>query len=521
MERRSASPGSRPAQATPREGETPEEYRQRVRRRLAQLQELVENAAVSDFEQPAEFFEEDEFTELEVGISLVLDDLRGVLRENQAANEALRREKDSLDKFNRALEERVHARTRELEWKAIELETRTRELEAANAELMSQDKYKSDFLAAMSHELRTPLNAIIGYSELLQDHAQDRLSKRHQRALGSVLDAARHLLSLINDLLDLSKVSAGKMEINPGMLATRGIMEKVRSMVASQAEPKGLQVQLEIAPQAEVAYGDARRLEQCLLNLASNAVKFTPPGGRVLLAAVPHPEGVQFSVADTGPGISAEDQKRLFKEFVQLQDVTRREHGGTGLGLALTKRLVELHKGRIWVESEVGKGSAFHFTLPSPQARPRGREVLVVDDDPVFRQACAGWLRELGLEPVEAGTAESALAYLSGSKPSAVLLDINLPGITGLELAGKIRAHPTGASLPILFVTAVQLSEAQRMARSTYQGAWIPKSSQVREAVAAELRRLGLTDDAPSPMPAQPRIRLDDAPSRPSEEALP
>lgn len=492
-------PGSR-APPTPAETDLAA-YQQRVRRRLAALQDLVENAAVSDFEGlPADFYEEDEFTELEVGISLVLDDLRGVLRENQAANAALKVEKAATDQLNRELEERVHDRTRQLEARTAELEARTRQLEEANRELQAQDQYKSDFLAAMSHELRTPLNAIIGYSELLQDHAADRLSKRHQRALNSVLDSAKHLLSLINDLLDMSKVSAGKMEINPGMLATRGILEKVRSMVAAQSDAKSLQVGLEIAPQAEVAWGDARRLEQCLLNLASNAVKFTPAGGRILLAAVPHPEGVQFSVADTGPGISPEDQKRLFREFVQLQDVTRREHGGTGLGLALTKKLVELHKGRIWIESQLGKGTAFHFVLPSPQARPRGREVLLCDDDAVFRTAMAGWLKELGLEPVEAATGEAALAYLSGSKPSAVILDLNLPGIPGLEVAQRIRE--TTRELPLLFVSAVQLTEAERVARNTYQGAWLPKGPAVREAVAAELRRLGLTDDGPSPAPA-------------------
>jgi signal transduction histidine kinase len=471
-------------------------YHARVRRRLGQLQDLVENAAVSDFDgMPADFFEEDEFTELEVGISLVLDDLRGVLRENQAANDALRREKEAVDKL-------VHERTRELEQRTLELEARTAELERANVELQAQDQYKSDFLAAMSHELRTPLNAIIGYSELLEDHAADRLSKRHQRALGSVLEAARHLLALINDLLDMSKVSAGKMEINPGMLATRGVVEKVRAMVSGQADAKGLQVSVEIAPQAEVAWGDARRLEQALLNLASNAVKFSPAGGRIMLAAVPHPEGVQFTVADTGPGIGPEDQKRLFKEFVQLQDITKREHGGTGLGLSLTKRLVELHKGRIWVESELGRGSAFHFVLPTPQHRPRGREVLLVDDDGAFRSLAAGWLRELGLEPVEAATGESALAYLSGNTPSAVVLDLNLPGIQGLEVAARIRQGAgAGQNVPILFVSAVQLSEAERAAKNTYKGAWLPKGPRVRDSMANELRRLGLTDDAPSPAP--------------------
>jgi PAS domain S-box-containing protein len=245
-----------------------------------------------------------------------------------------------------------------------DLQARTRELAEKSAELEVASKHKSDFLANMSHELRTPLNAIVGFSQVLKEKLFGPVNEKQDEYLDDILSSADHLLELINDILDLSKVEAGQVELETGLFSLREALERGVVMVRERALKNGVALELELDPGIDLVEGDERRIRQVVFNLLSNAVKFTPQGGRVDVSAAQENGEVVVCVKDTGPGISAEDQARIFEEFQQARDTNGERPEGTGLGLALSKSLVELHGGRIWVESEPGKGSSFTFTLP-------------------------------------------------------------------------------------------------------------------------------------------------------------
>ena len=278
------------------------------------------------------------------------------------------------DEFNRmaaqlresyaGLELKVEERTRELATALSELDEKSRELEAAS-------QHKSDFLANMSHELRTPLNAIIGFSQVLREEIVGGVNEKQAEYLEDILSSANHLLSLINDVLDLSKVEAGQVELEIAPFSLREALERGVLMVRERAMRDGVEVALVTNPDVDLVVGDERRVRQVIFNLLSNAVKFTPAGGAVDVSAEQVDGEVRVAVTDTGPGLAAEDHERIFDEFQQTKTgIELRE--GTGLGLALSKRLVELHGGRIWVDSELGRGSTFVFTLPL-EARRNGR----------------------------------------------------------------------------------------------------------------------------------------------------
>jgi signal transduction histidine kinase len=257
------------------------------------------------------------------------------------------------------LEQKVQERTRELATALGELDEKSRELETVS-------RHKSEFLANMSHELRTPLNAIIGFSQVLREQLFGEVNEKQAEYLDDIISSGNHLLALINDILDLSKVEAGQIELELAPFSLREALERGVVMVREQATNDGVHIEISAAPDVDVVTGDERRIRQVIFNLLSNAVKFTPEGGAVDVRARQVNGEVRVSVADTGPGIAPEDHKRIFDEFQQTEaGIEQRE--GTGLGLALSKRLVELHGGRIWVESEFGKGSTFVFALP---ARP-------------------------------------------------------------------------------------------------------------------------------------------------------
>jgi signal transduction histidine kinase len=258
------------------------------------------------------------------------------------------------------LEHKVEERTRELATALTELDEKSRELEAAS-------RHKSEFLANMSHELRTPLNAIIGFSQVLNEKLFGEVNEKQAEYLQDILTSANHLLALINDILDLSKVEAGQVELSVAPFSLREALEGGIVMVRERASNDSVEVALSDTPGIDLVCGDERRIRQVIFNLLSNAVKFTPAGGSVYVQAAQVNGEVRVSVADTGPGIAPEDHERIFEEFQQTETgVGQRE--GTGLGLALSKRLVELHGGRIWVDSALGQGSTFVFTLPSTHA---------------------------------------------------------------------------------------------------------------------------------------------------------
>jgi signal transduction histidine kinase len=247
---------------------------------------------------------------------------------------------------------------------AINVNRMNDELQRLYKELETASKHKSEFLANMSHELRTPLNAIIGFSQVLRERISGEINAKQEEYLDDIVTSANHLLALINDVLDLSKVEAGQVELQVAPFSLRDALERGVSMVREQATTDGVQVALHANGGLDVITGDERRIRQVIFNLLSNAVKFTPAGGLVDVSARQRNGEVTVSVADTGPGIAAEDLDRIFEEFQQTE-AGARQREGTGLGLALSKRFVEMHGGRIWCDSELGKGSTFRFTLPA------------------------------------------------------------------------------------------------------------------------------------------------------------
>jgi signal transduction histidine kinase len=247
---------------------------------------------------------------------------------------------------------------------AVNVNRMNDELRRLYMELEAASRHKSEFLANMSHELRTPLNAIIGFSQVLREEMFGPVNQKQAEYLDDIISSGNHLLSLINDVLDLSKVEAGQVELAVHPFSLREALERGVVMVRERATEDGVRVAFTADPEVDVVDGDERRIKQVIFNLLSNAVKFTPAGGEVDVSATRANGEVRISVADTGPGIAPEDRERIFEEFQQSETgVGERE--GTGLGLALSKRFVELHGGRIWLESELGRGSTFTFALPA------------------------------------------------------------------------------------------------------------------------------------------------------------
>jgi signal transduction histidine kinase len=251
-----------------------------------------------------------------------------------------------------------------------EIEDKSRQIEAAN-------RHKSEFLANMSHELRTPLNAIIGFSEVLQERLFGELNEKQAEYTDDILTSGRHLLSLINEILDLSKVEAGRMELELATFDLPLAIDNARTFVRERATKHGITLDVDVDERVGDYVGDERKIKQILLNLLSNAVKFTPEGGRIGITARQTNGSVEISVSDTGIGIPPEDQATIFEEFRQVGGDYAHKKEGTGLGLTLAKKFVELHGGRIWVESDIGKGSTFTFTLPlnpHPCPLPEGED---------------------------------------------------------------------------------------------------------------------------------------------------
>ena len=266
------------------------------------------------------------------------------------------------DEFG-ALATRLNETTRELARLDAEQRQAADVLRSLNAKLEQASRAKSEFLANMSHELRTPLNAILGFTEMLLDGLYGDVPTELKEPLADIQTNGQHLLRLINDVLDLSKIEAGRMELSLGDYAVADVVASVRASLRSLANEKGLELLTEVAPDVSDAYGDSKRITQCLLNLVGNALKFTRQG-RVVVAVNRDSERLRFRVSDTGIGIPADQLDAIFAEFRQVDTTTTRDFGGTGLGLSITKKFVELHGGRIWVESEPGKGSTFYFTIP-------------------------------------------------------------------------------------------------------------------------------------------------------------
>ena len=248
---------------------------------------------------------------------------------------------------------------------AADMNRMSEELGRLYGALDAANRHKSEFLASMSHELRTPLNAIIGFSEVLKDGLIGELTAKQAEYMRDIHSSGHHLLSLINDILDLSKIEAGRMELMVSSFNLPIALENAVTLVRERANRHGLKLELTIDERLGDFEADERKFKQILLNLLSNALKFTPEGGKISVNAMPDEEGVQVSVSDTGVGIAPQDHEAIFEEFRQVGSDYTKKREGTGLGLTLTRKFVEMHGGRIWVQAELGKGSIFTFTVPS------------------------------------------------------------------------------------------------------------------------------------------------------------
>jgi PAS domain S-box-containing protein len=324
-----------------------------------------------------------------------------------------------------------------------------------NADTANQAK--SDFLASMSHELRSPLNTIMGYTQLLAEESVGPLNEKQRRFLGHVAKDSEHLLKLINDILDLSKIEAGHLEFNREPFGLQLLFHEVLTMTRQRAIDKKVSLKSEDHPEA-IIFGDALRAKQVLINLISNALKFTPSGGFVNLTASQHGSQVAITVADSGIGISPEHQEAVFGRFYQVASTTRGGKEGTGLGLAITKSLVERMAGRIWVESEVGKGSRFTFTLDgrlSPEGS--GMRVLVVEDEPLAAQLVDDYLKPEGYQVTVCQTANSAILAIEAQRPDVIILDLMMQGepADGVDLLKRLKSMSETKDIPVIVASVL------------------------------------------------------------------
>ena len=371
-----------------------------------------------------------------------------------------------------------------------------RELEVKKDELQIASQHKSEFLASMSHELRTPLNAVIGFAEVLLERMFGDINARQEEYLRDIWSSGKHLLALLNEILDLSKVEAGRMELSPSTFAVRDAVEYVMSMVRERAALHGITLELEVGAHVGVIYADEMRFKQVMLNLLSNAVKFTPDSGHVRVSATVDDDHVVVTVSDDGPGIAAEYRERIFESFQQGGRGAPTDEG-TGLGLTLSRRIVELFGGRMWLDSDVGRGSIFGFSVPlirpdEPESgaaelgeQPR---VVIIEDDRASLDLFSAYLEGTGIDLVKARDGSDGLALVREHLPAAVVLDIRLPGLDGWELLNSLKADTATAGIPVIVVTIVdERSRGLAMGASEYL-----MKPVARDQLLGALSRVGL-----------------------------
>jgi PAS domain S-box-containing protein len=344
-------------------------------------------------------------------------------------------------------------------------------LSAANAALEKASKLKDEFLASMSHELRTPLTGILGLSEALQLLTFGALNEQQAKALKNIESSGRHLLDLINDILDLSKIEAGKLDLQIEPFEAADICQASLQLIKGMAHQKQQNVGFSIDPASITVRADKRRLKQMIVNLLSNAIKFTPDGGSLGLEVVGRlaERTVEFRIWDKGIGIGNEDLPRLFKPFSQLDSGLSRQYSGTGLGLSLVRHMAELHGGSVRAESVLGQGSRFTIVLPwwpldaevVDEEKGIGvnvlKSALVIEDNLLDAERLSRFLEKFGITAIHLPILEGAVEKAASLKPSAILLDLNLPDGSGMDTLSKLKADERTKNIPVIIVSVEEL----------------------------------------------------------------
>jgi signal transduction histidine kinase/DNA-binding response OmpR family regulator len=445
---------------------------------VQQLVDATERVASGDLDKPVQVMTNDEIGELGVSFNKMIA--------------VLKRYRTELEGYSKTLQNKVEERT-----KALRLTNE--ELFKTNQQLEAVSKLKSEFLMNMSHELRTPLNAIIGFSEILRDQSFGELNERQLKYAQNIVVSGKHLLQLINEILDLAKVESGKTELQFETFPVAGFIAEIVNFARGLGLKKDITVRERLSPKLESVTADRKKLKQIFYNLVGNAIKFTPNNGWVEISTdvvgdfeTSNVEEIvfrrygEFCVRDNGIGIDKEDQERVFQEFQQVDGSQARQFEGAGLGLALTKKLVELHGGSIWVESEKGKGSAFYLTLPitdenivepekeaepaedekiipapAPDDKERER-VLVVEDDERAFELISTYLEEAGYEVSHATTGREAVRAAHLAQPVLILLDVILPDKDGWTVLQQLKSSTETAHIPVIITSMLQDEETGR-----------------------------------------------------------
>jgi signal transduction histidine kinase/CheY-like chemotaxis protein len=396
----------------------------------------------------------------------------------------------------------------------LQIQAQNRELEEANRQIQEANRLKSEFLANMSHELRTPMNAIVGFSKIVHRKAQGLLPERQLENLERILQSSEILMNLINDILDLSKIEAGKLEMQPERFSVKALVEGCVSTVTPMVKP-GVELRTELSGELPPVYTDLARLRQILINLLSNAAKFTEAGSIVVAVRPATPGWFSLSVADTGIGIPAQALDYIFEEFRQVDGSTTRKYGGTGLGLSISRKLAQILGGSIQVGSEVSKGSVFTLTLPfqcgpEPAAAPEaalpvgadGRRLIVaIDDNPDVLSLLAQELEEEGYQVVGATRAVEGIERARQLAPYAITLDIMLPGMDGWEAIGRLKGDPATREIPLIVVSIIDNQELGfRLGADEYLVKPIAKEAlfEALRRFEGRGRRLLVADDDPA-----------------------
>lgn len=410
-----------------------------------------------------------------------------------------------IDSYNSALEEKIKV-----------TEIQKKRIEKAN-------KAKSEFLANMSHELRTPLNAIIGFADVLRDKICGDLNKEQMEFVLDVHSSGQHLLQMINDILDISKIETGKLELLYEAFIVPEVIENVNATLKGLVNKKKINVEIQLADDVNQITADIVKFKQILYNLLSNAIKFTPNNGLITISArsikeqdllLPDVEFIEFCVKDTGIGIAPEDEEKVFAEFMQIDSSYSKKHEGTGLGLALTKRLVELHSGKIWFESVLHKGTSFYFTIPIiPPAKDKakikpsyfrcdsgtglekertesipGSLVMVVEDDLSSSELIRIYLHNAGYRTITAFNGEEVMANAKKFLPSAITLDIMLPEKDGWQILGELKNDQLTKDIPVIIVS---VADDREIGRELGASGFIRKPIDKNELVT-KLQKLGV-----------------------------